>query len=114
MLENIKEPLLGYDDITLIPDYSNLTGRNECDISVEILGEKYDLPLIIAPMITITTPEMIYGCYKNKIMTTLHRYFNNAKDQYDYIYLGIGEILARSEDQRLNHGFITSNVISPG
>lgn len=111
MLKNIKEPFCGYDDITLIPDYSSLKGRDECDISIELFGEKYDFPLIIAPMLSITTPEMIYGCWKNKIVTTLHRYFKDAETQYNYIYLGLGEILARKEEDQFVYGLITNNCI---
>ena len=61
----VQGTLIGYDDITLIPQFSALKGRKDCDTSVIINGDKYDLPLAIAPMITITTPEMIYCCYKN-------------------------------------------------
>ena len=103
---------LGYDDISLVPQFSPLKGRNDCDTSIEINGDKYDLPLAIAPMITITTPEMIYCCWKNNIMTTLHRYFETAKHQYDYIYLGLGDVLSRNDEklQQL-YNYQTNNVI---
>ena len=104
--------LIGYDDITLIPQFSNLKGRNDCDTSIMINGDKYDLPLAIAPMLTITTPEMIYCCWKNHIMTTLHRYFNNAEEQYNYIYLGLADVLVRNDEytQQL-YGYRSNNVI---
>jgi IMP dehydrogenase/GMP reductase len=106
------EKMLGYDDITLVPQFSELKGRGDCDTSIEINGDKYDLPLAIAPMITITTPEMIYCCWKNNIMTTLHRYFECAKDQYDYIYLGLGDVIARNDDiTRQLYNYHSNNVV---
>lgn len=90
--------LIGYDDITLIPQFSSLTGRSSCDTSIVINGDRYDLPIAIAPMVNITTPEMIYCCYNNSILTTLHRYFNSAEDQYNYIYLGLADVMSRNDE----------------
>lgn len=101
--------LSGFDDITLIPQHSSLQGRNECDISINILNEKYDFPLVISPMCTITTPEMIYGCYKNNIMITLHRYFNNAKEQYDYLYNGLENVMLCDNEFKLIYGIDKEN-----
>lgn len=103
--------LLGYDDITLIPKHSSLTGRGDCDTSVTILDDKYDMPLAIAPMTVITTPEMIYACYINHLLPTLHRYFNNADEQYDYIYLGLGNVLSRNDEDKLNHFAFNHNAV---
>lgn len=111
----MNDYLIGYDDITLIPQFSSLTGRNECNTSIEINGDKYDLPLAIAPMVTITTPEMIYCCYKNKILTTLHRYFNNAEEQYNYIYLGLADVLSRNDEYTQQiFNYRSNNVIDLG
>lgn len=107
--------LIGYDDITLIPQFSNLKGRNDCDTSIMINGDKYDLPLAIAPMLTITTPEMIYCCYKNNIMTTLHRYFKNADEQFHYIFIGLADVLSRNDEQKQQlYGYVSNNVIDIG
>ena len=103
---------LGYDDITLIPQFSNLKGRGECDISIEINGDKYSAPIAIAPMVTITTPEMIFSCYKNDLLPTLHRYFNSADEQYKYLFLGLHDIFTRNEDiHQQIYGFRSNNVI---
>lgn len=104
--------LIGYDDITLIPQFSSLSGRSECDISIEINGDKYAMPLAIAPMTTITTPEMIYCCYNNGILTTLHRYFNNAEEQYNYLYYGLADVMSRdSEFKKQLYGYRSNNAI---
>lgn len=104
--------LIGYDDITLIPKFSSLTGRGDCDISIEVLGDKYEMPLALAPMVTITTPEMIYCGWKNRILLTLHRYFKNADDQYNYIYLGLADVLCRNNEiNEQIYNYRSNNVI---
>ena len=41
---------LKYSDIVLVPNYSECTTRSDCDVSVEIAGKKFRLPIIPANM----------------------------------------------------------------
>ncbi len=78
-----------FDDILLVPRYSSLESRSLCNISMG----RYDLPIVMSPMDTVTTPEMIKYFIDNKLMATLHRYFNSAEEQFDYVKnLNISEI----------------------
>src|SRR5574344_290537 len=112
--ELLKNELISYDDITLIPSHSSLTGRDECDVSVNILGEKYKMPIILAPMITLTTPEMIWVFYNNNLIPTLHRYFKDPEEQYNYLLFGIMEVISRFQDlDKIKYSEITTNTIVP-
>ena len=71
---------LSFDDITLIPRYSDLESRSEANPSA--CG--YDLPVVMSPMNTITSPQMMKLFVDKNLMATLHRYFKNAEEQLDY------------------------------
>jgi len=75
-----------FDDILLVPRYSNLESRSLCDVSMDT----YNLPIITSPMDTVTTPGMIKYFINNNLMAVVHRYFQSAEEQYDYIS-SIGE-----------------------
>lgn len=88
-----EEMAIGYNDILLIPRYSDLQSRNEVDISENFSSEKIAMPLIMSPMNCVTSPQMIYFFLKNDMVATVHRYFKEVKDQYDYVYLGLSEMI---------------------
>lgn len=92
--------LLCYDDVSLIPNWSNLNGRDDCDVSIDFLGDKCKMPIILAPMTFITSPEMIYTFWKNNLVTTYHRYWKDAETQYDSLLLGLFYVLSEEEEQR--------------
>ena len=68
--------MLTFDSFTLIPSYSDISSRNEVDVSTDICGIKSDLPIINANMLSICTPEMI-DVLSNKYNTfsSYHRFF---------------------------------------
>jgi len=51
-----EEMAIGYNDILLIPRYSDLQSRNEVDISENFSSEKIAMPLIMSPMNCVTSP----------------------------------------------------------
>ena len=55
-----------FDDILLVPRYSDLKSRNECNTKIE----KYDMPVVMSVMDTVTTKEMIKYFVDNKLMAT--------------------------------------------
>lgn len=71
------QKMLTFDSFTLIPSYSDISSRNEVDVSTEICGIKSDLPIINANMLSICTPEMI-DVLSNKYNTfsSYHRFFD--------------------------------------
>lgn len=72
---------LGYDDISLLPNFSNINSRKEVETITKISRNKYiDLPIILSPMDTVSS---VKSCIKiNKIggAGVLHR-FMSIQDQ---------------------------------
>jgi len=83
--------MLTYDDVVLVPRRSSFPSRSVTDPGMWFCGKKYELPIVMSPMSSVTSPEMIYFFFKNKMVPSVHRYFNNAAEQYDYVFLGIAE-----------------------
>ena len=71
-----------YDDILLVPRFSDLHSRNDADISME----GYDLPIVMSPMDTITTPEMVDLFLESNLIATVHRYFKSGEEQLAYMH----------------------------
>lgn len=67
-----------YDDVTLIPAYSQLSSRKQAD--PEMHG--YRLPIISSCMDTLGSKEMIECCIKNKIPYICCRTFKTAEQQF--------------------------------
>lgn len=74
------EHALSYDDICLVPSYSELDSRLEANIK----SFGYSNPLANSPMIHTSTENMIRYLHGRNMMTCIHRYFKNAEDQLDY------------------------------
>ena len=54
----MRRPTHSFDDVLLVPQYSDIESRSEVDISREIGGHRYQLPIISSPMDTVTGGEM--------------------------------------------------------
>ena len=73
----INEEAIGYNDVTVMTDYSTLKSRS--DVNLNVNGVE---PIIPAPMYHLGTPEFLAWCANNNMITTLHRYFDSAEEQY--------------------------------
>lgn len=75
------EEAIGYDDISLLPNFSDISSRKEVDTITKISKSKYiDIPIILSPMDTVSS---VKSCIKmNKIggAGVLHR-FMDIEDQ---------------------------------
>jgi len=91
------------NDILLVPRYSDLKSREECDPSVGI----YSIPLIASCMNTVYSLELDELLTKNKIMVMVHRYFKDYKEQLenspgfstDYRFYAVGSIITEKGKQ---------------
>lgn len=87
---NIK-PGYCFDDVLLIPKYSEIDSRKNVDTSVDLgKGIKLKIPLISANMKTITGPAMATAIAELGGLAILHRFVESNKS-YPY-WMGIWEM----------------------
>lgn len=67
---------LAFDDVLLVPKFSDLSSRLEVDLTVECKGFKFSNPVVPSNMKTICELEMAKLCYNNKSMAILHRFID--------------------------------------
>ena len=76
----MKEALT-YDDVLLVPQYSDIKSRKEVDISSDLDEDlTFDLPINSSPMDTVTESEMAYAISKMGGLGIIHRY-NSIEEQ---------------------------------
>ena len=76
---------LSYDDVLLVPQYSDIRSREECDTST-VLGPGVELkiPIISSCMDTVTEAEMAAALARMGGLGIIHRY-NTPKDQAELV-----------------------------
>ena len=82
MLE-IKEGLC-YDDLLLVPQYSEIESRSQIDLSVKMSNLPFRHPIIVANMASLVGIEMMQAIMRNAGLAILHR-FMAQKEQLDII-----------------------------
>jgi len=76
---------LSYDDVLLIPQYSTIRSRSEVDISVDLgKGFQLEVPILSAPMDTITEAPMAVAMANAGAGSIIHRY-NSIEEQVEKI-----------------------------
>ena len=82
----IYKPALSYDDVLLVPKYSDITSRKEVNISSELDSvRKLELPIISSPMDTITESSMANSMAGAGGLGVIHRY-NSIEMQAQQAY----------------------------
>jgi len=77
--------VLTFDDVSLVPKYSDISSRSQVDISVDLdvmLG--LDIPIIGAPMDTVVGTDMAIALGTVGTFGVLHRY-NTVEEQVDMV-----------------------------
>ena len=69
-----------FDDVLLTPKYSDIKSRSEVSLSASLGSFKFSLPVISAPMDTITEADMAAAMYKAGGLGIVHRY-NSIESQ---------------------------------
>ena len=69
-----------YDDMLIVPQYSDIESRKEVDIGNNLGHRKFRLPIISSPMDTVTQADMAIAMYRSGGLGVLHRY-NTITDQ---------------------------------
>jgi len=74
MANLINSNALTFDDVLLVPQYSNITSRKKVDISTELLGKTFSIPICSANMDTVTGQTMAEEMSRLGGFGCLHRY----------------------------------------
>lgn len=65
---------LAFDDVLLVPRYSDINSRKEIDISSNLGNIKLDIPIIASPMDTVTGHQMAVAMSEVGGLGIIHRY----------------------------------------
>ena len=71
---------LSFDDVLLVPKYSEVFSRKEIDISSKLGGIRFTVPIISSPMDTVTETAMADEMHNRGGLGVIHRY-NSVEDQ---------------------------------
>lgn len=68
---------LSFDDILLVPKYSNIEHRSECDTTSRLTRNyKIEVPIVSAPMDTVTELNMLNRLYSLGAVGSVHRFMS--------------------------------------
>lgn len=70
-----------YDDMLLVPQYSDITSRNQVDISSYMGHREFTLPVIASPMDTVSEEQMAITMNSVGGIAVLHRYNTISQQQ---------------------------------
>lgn len=82
---------LSFDDVTLIPQYSEVQSRSEVDLTMKLYTDdptvtySFPLPIISSPMSTVTEDEMAFRMFINGGLGIIHR-FNTIEEQVGLVH----------------------------
>ena len=82
-----------YDDMLLVPQYSDITSRNEVDITSCLGHREFTLPIIASPMDTVSETDMAATMNQAGGLAVLHRY-NSIAEQQDMAMQVNGQVAA--------------------
>jgi len=84
----ILEKALSYDDVTLVPQYSNIKSRSGVDLTMKLYAPsavyEFSNPVISSPMSTVTEDEMAFRMFINGGLGIIHR-FNTIERQVELV-----------------------------
>ena len=84
------ETALCFDDVLIVPQYSEVESRRDIDISTCIGDKKLEIPIISSPMDTVTGARMATAMSSLGGLGIIHRY-NSADEQAALVKSAIDE-----------------------
>jgi len=83
-INNFIEVGLAYDDVLLVPHYSDIKSRSEVSIGSSLGDLRFDLPIIASPMDTVTASPMAAAMDSCGGLGIVHRY-NSIEIQCQHV-----------------------------
>jgi len=81
MEKNLMKKTVSFEDVLLVPQYSEIMSRKEIDLSVDLTKEiKLKIPIVSSPMDTVTENEMAAAMAGRGGLGIIHRY-NSPQEQ---------------------------------
>jgi len=81
----MEEQFLTFDDVLIVPAYSDIASRQDIDTSVSFLGIDLSVPIISANMDFVTGASMANAIYSNGGLGILHRFYTSSVGYMDEI-----------------------------
>jgi IMP dehydrogenase/GMP reductase len=79
---------IGYDDIALLPNFSEITSRKEVDTTTKISKNNYiDIPIILSPMDTVSSVKACIKLNRLGAAGVLHRFLSIEDQVSKAIYI---------------------------
>ena len=89
-----RKPALSFDDVLLVPQYSDVESRRDVNTESSLSeGLSFSLPVIASPMDTITETKMAVALHNAGGLGIIHRY-NTINEQADIVKQVIAECKA--------------------
>jgi IMP dehydrogenase len=82
-----------YDDMLIVPQYSDITSRSEVDITSYLGHREFTLPIIASPMDTVSETDMAIAMNNAGGLAVLHRY-NSITEQQTMAKQVAGQVAA--------------------
>lgn len=111
---------LSYDDVLLVPKYSEISSRSKVDTAVKLGEFIFEHPIIPANMKTVTGEEMAEFIYHSKGLAILHRFmtlddqinivrkmYTKYSDASNYVAVSVG---VKKEDEENISTFLEAGV----
>jgi len=71
-----------FDDVLIVPSYSDIDSRSEISLAQEFLGLELELPIISANMDYVTGSDMVKAMHQNGALGILHRFYETEQSYY--------------------------------
>jgi len=76
-----------FDDVLIVPAYSDIASRSDISLGQKFLGLDLDLPIISANMDYVTGAEMAVRMHQNGALGILHRFYPSVEEKYNDLFI---------------------------
>ena len=83
---------LTYNDVLLVPQYSDIVSRNEVKLSSNLSDNHFRLPIIASPMDTVSEKDMVVAMADEGGLAIIHRY-NTIEEQIKIVESSIANLV---------------------